>query len=102
MPRASMGGSTIRTAAGKAADCGARTAIARPGSRKAARAQCHAPCTSSFGPIRWRIEVRGKFERPVARNCDAFAQSYVPGDRGLLNLFLLFAYRAAPCNSREN
>src|SRR6476646_5754378 len=58
MPRASMGGSTIRMAAGKAADCGARTATARPGSRKAARAQCLAPCTSSFGPIRWRTEVR--------------------------------------------
>jgi hypothetical protein len=58
IPRASMGGSTIRTAAGKAADCGARTATARPGSRKVARAQCRAPCTSSFGPIRWRTEVR--------------------------------------------
>jgi hypothetical protein len=48
----------IRTAAGKAAGCGARAATARPGSRKAARAQCPAPCTSSFGPIHWRTEVR--------------------------------------------
>src|SRR5471030_702495 len=76
MPRASMDVSTIRTPAGKAAGCGARTATARPGSRKAARAQCRAPCTSSFGPIRWRTEVRGKFERPAARGCDAFAQPY--------------------------
>src|ERR1700688_1690040 len=79
MPRASMGGSTIRTAAGKAADCGARAATARPGSRKAARARCRAQCTSSFGPIRWRTEVREKFERPASR--DAFAQSYVLSDR---------------------
>src|SRR6516162_9620887 len=58
MPRAWMGGSTILTAAGRAADCGARMATARPGSRKAAKAPCHAPCTSSFGPIRWRTEKR--------------------------------------------
>src|SRR3981189_2189913 len=66
MPRASMGGSTIRTAAGKAADCGARTATARPGSRKAARAQCRVPCTSSFGPIRWRTEVRREYRNGQA------------------------------------
>src|SRR5467141_1119527 len=58
MPRASMGVSTIRTPGGKAAGCGARTATARPGSKKAARAQGRAPCTSSCGPIHWRIEVR--------------------------------------------
>ena len=52
------GRSTILTPAGKAAGCGARTATARLGSRKAARAHGRAPCTSSFGPIRWRTEVR--------------------------------------------
>jgi hypothetical protein len=55
------GVSTIRTPGGKAAGCGARTATARPGSRKAARAHGRAPCTSSFGPIRWRTEVRVRF-----------------------------------------
>ena len=40
---------TRRTAAGKAADCGAQTTTARPGSRKPARARRRAPCTSSFG-----------------------------------------------------
>src|SRR5450759_2124335 len=79
MPRVLTGVSTIPTPGGKAAGCGARTATARPGSRKAARTQGRAPCTSSFGPIRWRTEVRGKFERPAARGCDAFAQVTASG-----------------------
>ena len=29
-----------------------------PWLKEAAKAQCPAPCTSSFGPIRWRTEVR--------------------------------------------
>src|SRR3981189_2327570 len=61
MLRALTGVSTIPTPGGKAAGCGARTAIARPGSRKAARVQGRAPCTSSFAPIRWRTEVRAVF-----------------------------------------
>src|ERR1700738_3781580 len=72
MPRAWMGVSTIRTPAGKAAGCGARTATARLGSRKAARARCRAPCTSSFGPIRWRTKGSlSRFERAAALGCGA-------------------------------
>ena len=59
-PRASTGASTIRTPAGKAAACGARTATAHPGSWRPARAPSRARCTSSSGPIRSRTEVRGE------------------------------------------
>jgi len=62
----SMGVSTIRMPAGKAAGLwstnGDRTPWLKEGGKglKAAR-----PCTSSFGPIRWRTEVRVRqFERP--------------------------------------
>src|ERR1700739_3881202 len=58
MPRASMGESTIRMPAGKAAGCGARTATGRLGSKKAARAQARVRYISSFGQIRWRTEAR--------------------------------------------
>src|ERR1700730_11057578 len=56
MPRASTGASMMPTPAGKAAGCGAPTAIARRGGWKAAKAASRGPCTSSCGPIRWRTE----------------------------------------------
>ena len=50
-PRVLTGVSTIPTPGGKAADCRARTATARPARRKVARAHAPAaPCPSSFGP----------------------------------------------------
>src|SRR5215467_8302049 len=74
MPRVLTGVSTIRTRAGKAADCGARTATARLGLKRAARAQCRAPCISSFGQIRSRIDVCWRINRsPRAYPCGALA-----------------------------
>src|SRR5438132_11050235 len=47
----------MRTPAGRVAGCGARAAIARRGSWKAARARSRSPCTSSCAPIRSRTDM---------------------------------------------
>src|SRR5215831_5480276 len=78
MPRVLTGVSTIRTPAGKAADYGARTATARLGLKRAARAQCRAPCISSFGQIRSRIDVCSRINRSLrAYPCGALATGLV-------------------------
>src|ERR1700733_1990118 len=74
-------GSTFRTAAGKAADCGARTRPHAPAQSRRQRLNA----TRRAHPVSARsaVELRfaEEFERSVARDCGAFALSYVPSDR---------------------